>query len=371
MRQNAANLFINSTFFIIKNSLFHQNKFYFAITCIVCILKLNGVCGQPTKDSFSTPINEANNIDSIDRQAQTSMMPNSQTSVVNKNLTLNNKTNNDEKSVDPIWYLNKFGYLDDKKPIMSSSKTSGRLIMLPSYSANNNLMNNKSVELAIRKFQKYAGLNITGKLDSETLKMMKMPRCGHPDLINSKNKSDLRKKRYALQGSKWSKSKLRFRIAKYPKYSSMTRDAINQELKRAFDLWADAADVEFELFKEPIKNDFLNNLLLFDQNTKINTDSKADIDVRFETGFHGDSEPFDGSGLILGHAYFPEFGGSTHFDADEIWTARSADGVNLFQVAVHEFGHALGLEHSENYDAIMAPFFRYIRFSLCFTFLRN
>ena len=30
-------------------------------------------------------------------------------------------------------------------------------------------------------------------------------------------------------------------------------------------------------------------------------DSKAaDIDVRFETGFHEDSEPFDGSGPILG-----------------------------------------------------------------------
>jgi hypothetical protein len=111
-------------------------------------------------------------------------------------------------------------------------------------------------------------------------------------------------------------------------------------------------------------------MLLFNENNGAAADeaykqkqpalSDVDIEVRFETGYHGDSEPFDGSGLILGHAYFPEFGGSTHFDAEEFWTSRSHDGVNLYQVAVHEFGHALGLEHSENFDAIMAPFFRYL-----------
>lgn len=166
----------------------------------------------------------------------------------------------------------------------------------------------------------------------------------------------------------------------------MSKELIDSELMRAFDLWSQAADVEFEQIID-IDRPTFNDLLLMNKTQKTSKEELADIDVRFETGYHGDSEPFDGSGLILGlqesvfrnifyfyykmfffqgHAYFPEFGGSTHFDADELWTSRSSEGVNLYQVAVHEFGHALGLEHSDNFDAIMAPFFRFLIFFYSF-----
>lgn len=39
-------------------------------------------------------------------------------------------------------------------------------------------------------------------------------------------------------------------------------------------------------------------------------------------------------------------------------TFLSPTGVNLFQVAAHEFGHSLGLSHSDVRRSLMAPFYR-------------
>lgn len=100
----------------------------------------------------------------------------------------------------------------------------------------------------------------------------------------------------------------------------------------------------------------------------------------FENSEHGDGDPFDGPGGTLAHAYFPIYGGDAHFDDAEQWTINSYKGLkisevneistnyysfscdfvgtNLFQVAAHEFGHSLGLSHSDVRAALMAPFYR-------------
>lgn len=188
------------------------------------------------------------------------------------------------------------------------------------------LQNEAPLKSAIKLFQRFAKLNQTGILDEPTIRMMQTPRCGHPDLYDDGrflfgNQSGLmggikktsmtrrRRRRYALQGSKWPKSKLRFKVGKYPSYPSMTRDMIDNELKRAFELWSEASDVEFEHVKDnellpargrSVKPTFMD-LLLFDESmSAARPDSSVDIEIRFETGYHGDSEPFDGSGLILG-----------------------------------------------------------------------
>lgn len=71
--------------------------------------------------------------------------------------------------------------------------------------------------------------------------------------------------------------------------------------------WSDVADISFQQVREA--------------NTLVN------IDIKFATGEHGDSLPFDGPGRVLAHAYYPRFGGDAHFDETESWTFNKYTGI--------------------------------------------
>jgi matrix metalloproteinase-14 (membrane-inserted) len=96
-------------------------------------------------------------------------------------------------------YLMKYGYMDDMDHSHSSGKSA-------------NLISQDGLKKYIMEFQAFAGLNQTGDLDTETVKMMKMPRCGVKDIVGTKHDTDeehSRKKRYALQGKNnncWTKT---------------------------------------------------------------------------------------------------------------------------------------------------------------------
>ena len=131
-------------------------------------------------------------------------------------------------------------------------------------------------------------------------------------------------------------AKITYKISKYPRLGKMSKLEVDSEIKAAWQVWSSVTDLTFEQ----------------------RTGGKVHVDIRFEDGEHGDGDSFDGVGGTLAHAFFPVYGGDVHFDNSEHWTLRSFSGTNLLQTAAHEFGHSLGLSHSKEYKALMAPFYR-------------
>lgn len=72
---------------------------------------------------------------------------------------------------------------------------------------------------------------------------------------------------------------------------------------------------------------------------------------------------FDGAGGTLAHGFYPPanggtFAGDIHFDLNETWKIGfGGPGFDLFQVAAHEIGHAIGLDHTGVPGSLMNPFY--------------
>ncbi|XP_036450712.1 collagenase 3-like [Colossoma macropomum] len=180
----------------------------------------------------------------------------------------------------------------------------------------------------LREMQEFFGLKVTGTLDSETLEVMKKPRCGVPDVAA-----------YAVVPGyyKWKTNQLTYRIKNYT--PDMSQAEVDSSIERALKVWADVTPLRFTRIYSGV----------------------ADIMISFGVRDHGDGYPFDGPNGFLAHAFFPGtgIGGDAHFDDDESFTFSSFNGYNLFLVAAHEFGHALGLEHSGDPGALMYPMYSF------------
>ena len=81
------------------------------------------------------------------------------------------------------------------------------------------------------------------------------------------------------------KNKLTWKITKYPK-NNLSETECKKTVAQAMQMWQDNADLEF---------------------LEVVTD-KCDIEIRWESGDHGDGYPFDQGLGTVAHAFFPTSG---------------------------------------------------------------
>ncbi|GKV48711.1 hypothetical protein SLEP1_g55515 [Rubroshorea leprosula] len=199
---------------------------------------------------------------------------------------------------------------------------------------------NDQMETALKKYQEYSHLKVTGTLDSSTVKEMMIPRCGFPDIIykngtfgkNGNESTSHLVAHYAFAPTRWSVYKTHIVYTFSSSVQAVDMRTLRAAFSQAFQRWAEVSHFTFEEARVVMI---------------------PDIVIGFHRLDHGDGYPFDGPGNTICHAFPPE-DGRFHFDADESWSTSPAESeYDLESAAMHGIGHLLGLAHSQDLNAVM------------------
>lgn len=218
-------------------------------------------------------------------------------------------------------YLERYGYIASDRPDRFG-KRSAAGAKLPAtvdrYDA--------AMAEAVRLFQRTYKIKEDGIVADETLALMRMPRCGVPDIIYGQPAT-----RYNTY-CPWRRRDLRWHIHEVlPQIGEAHRQIFVDQLMK----WANVANLQI---------------------------SAGPAGSQIQSFNYVD----DGPGGTFAYACYPCSGscsGDCHFDLYDAWSSADvtpSNRVDFVSVALHEIGHALGMLHSPGHrDAVMYPKFAF------------